>query len=384
MVSYLFLFILFLSSIGLVSSAEGNLPQHLSFENYRSILSFANDDDSKLVGELVGELNTNGSSEKEIWDNLLETDGWNVAERNEEKAKMKTTTTTAEADSSSSHFPFILCHVAKSSLCGQERHDVIDSLLSKGNDKNSDSSCGYFLNPLPIYNKNNNLRKGKIDVKEDNNRALFYGSCFYSSIQFSCASQIDDEDILVTPVVPLLKIRKHFYHTTEDEQSIDETTRSLAVILSPGIFSSHDKISEFAYLLQNLQSMDGGSSLLSDCDENVFKGSSISVDSAGMTSYFFLEFQSQVSRRCIRLFMEYVVEHPQVLSIEKVAKTVAFNYEAQWITQSSIPEEKPWFEIGLTGKNQIVQVADTGVDLDHCYLKEIDGESVMHTTVSYI
>jgi len=28
---------------------------------------------------------------------------------------------------------------------------------------------------------------------------------------------------------------------------------------------------------------------------------------------------------------------------------------------------RPWFDTGITGKNQIVAVSDSGVDMDHCY-----------------
>jgi len=78
---------------------------------------------------------------------------------------------------------------------------IVTENLPSESEQNNHSE--YFLNPLPIYNKNNNLRKGRSDIKEDSNKALLHGTCFYSSIQFSCASQIDDKDILVTPIVPL-------------------------------------------------------------------------------------------------------------------------------------------------------------------------------------
>jgi len=49
------------------------------------------------------------------------------------------------------------------------------------------------------------------------------------------------------------------------------------------------------------------------------------------------------------------------------------NTEASWITQSNKEYKYPWFDAGLTGEAQIVQVSDTGVDTENCYFRDGEG-----------
>ena len=49
------------------------------------------------------------------------------------------------------------------------------------------------------------------------------------------------------------------------------------------------------------------------------------------------------------------------------------NVNAQWITQSNVPDQRPWFDSGLTGRGQVVGVSDTGIDLDNCYFWDSNG-----------
>ncbi len=49
------------------------------------------------------------------------------------------------------------------------------------------------------------------------------------------------------------------------------------------------------------------------------------------------------------------------------------NVNAQWITQSNVPNQRPWFDSGLTGRGQVVGVSDTGIDLDNCYFWDSNG-----------
>lgn len=349
--------LLLLALVCKIAAADIGFPRYLSFRQYRNILSFADDKNIKLLETPA------------LWDDILE-DALNVGLKNAQQTK-RATTAQVHADFTLS--PIVLCHIEESDMCGVDRFNAINMILSKGL-----GFPKYFLNPVPLYN-NNNFHKKDSEGKENEE---FHGTCFMSSLESTHAKQIDEKNLLVTPVAPLLKIRKQFFHTTEDEDSIDETTRSLAVMLVPGIFSSETKDAfEFAHLLQKLQNMDNKSSFLSTCDKNVIQKASVSVGSIGMSLYFFYEFQSQFSYRCHKLFIEYIVGYPQVLSVEKVAKTTVLNHQARFIVESGDFEDRPWFNI-LTGKGQVVQVSDTGLDEEHCYLKDDSGEKVMRTTVS--
>jgi subtilisin family serine protease len=57
-----------------------------------------------------------------------------------------------------------------------------------------------------------------------------------------------------------------------------------------------------------------------------------------------------------------------------VPEVQATNLEAQWITQSGITEDRPFFDVGLTGKDQVVAVSDSGLDVDSCYFINDGGD----------
>ncbi len=57
--------------------------------------------------------------------------------------------------------------------------------------------------------------------------------------------------------------------------------------------------------------------------------------------------------------------HPLVLNVEVELPVTPDDYQSQWITQSGNPDERPLFDVGLTGKGQIVSVTDSGLDINH-------------------
>ena len=42
--------------------------------------------------------------------------------------------------------------------------------------------------------------------------------------------------------------------------------------------------------------------------------------------------------------------------------------------QTNIDGDRPWFEGGLNGKDQIISMSDTGVDVDNCYFYDTEEE----------
>jgi len=42
--------------------------------------------------------------------------------------------------------------------------------------------------------------------------------------------------------------------------------------------------------------------------------------------------------------------------------------------QTNIDGDRPWFEVGLNGKDQIISMSDTGVDVDNCYFYDTEEE----------
>ena len=76
---------------------------------------------------------------------------------------------------------------------------------------------------------------------------------------------------------------------------------------------------------------------------------------------------------CIVSFMIALSTHPSVLTVEPDTPITPHDYQSQWISQSyekSRPESKenrPFFEVGLTGKGQVISMSDSGLDVNNKY-----------------
>lgn len=77
--------------------------------------------------------------------------------------------------------------------------------------------------------------------------------------------------------------------------------------------------------------------------------------------------QTTNSMLCHKSFVLGLSNQPETLSVGKQSQFELQNDIAQWIVQSNIPDERPWFDVDLTGTAQIVQVSDDGLDTNHCY-----------------
>ena len=61
---------------------------------------------------------------------------------------------------------------------------------------------------------------------------------------------------------------------------------------------------------------------------------------------------------------------PEVCSVESVEQPRTLNDIAQWITQTGVLNKRPFWDAGITGEGQIVQVSDTGLDTNHCHFRD--------------
>lgn len=369
-------FALLLQSNAVHAATDGEFPPHLSIQDYRKIISFADDDDNKLINEFGV-----GTDNKPLfyWDHLLSGTSDDVG-----SGAVSSTGSNTSADKL---FPFIICHSDNSDMCGTDRYNAIDSVLSKVLEDN-DIFYGprYSIKRTPIYNKNFKRR-----TQDENKKDTLYGTCFFASLGVSLARNITKKEILVTPVAPLLKMRKNISTSLEgyDEDSIDEDTISISAMLAPGILSSHDGVVELARRMQNFHGLSESDAYFTDCDKKVFERSTVTVGSSDNSFYFFFEFLKQdlkagIKHKCHRLFASYIAEQQQVISVEKVMKNTVSNFHAKWIVESGVKEKNPWAETGLNGNGEIIFVADTGLDVHHCYLRDFNEDTVPLTTVRYL
>ncbi|KAG2389049.1 hypothetical protein C9374_014449 [Naegleria lovaniensis] len=77
-----------------------------------------------------------------------------------------------------------------------------------------------------------------------------------------------------------------------------------------------------------------------------------------------------------------ISKRSEVFWVELAPKNELHNYWARGITQSGLPESQPVTYRGLTGKNQIVTVGDSGLDGNSCFFHDSDHEVPYVNTTS--
>jgi len=78
------------------------------------------------------------------------------------------------------------------------------------------------------------------------------------------------------------------------------------------------------------------------------------------------EEEKVVNSECLLAFIATLSARPEVCSVEATTGLELFNHIAQWTTQSHMPNYRPFWDKGITGKGVVVQVSDTGLDTNHC------------------
>jgi subtilisin family serine protease len=75
----------------------------------------------------------------------------------------------------------------------------------------------------------------------------------------------------------------------------------------------------------------------------------------------------EVEKLCFTTLSLAIASSPDVCSIEMRKEAKVQNKVAQWVTQSALEGELPFFRAGLTGRGQVVAISDTGIDRNNCY-----------------
>lgn len=89
---------------------------------------------------------------------------------------------------------------------------------------------------------------------------------------------------------------------------------------------------------------------------------------------------SETDNTCILAMIAGMAVNPNTCFIELILpKSLQAEHDtskpnADWITQSYIHDENPFFDNGINGTGVVVAVSDTGIDLDNCYFLDNDHE----------
>ena len=74
----------------------------------------------------------------------------------------------------------------------------------------------------------------------------------------------------------------------------------------------------------------------------------------------------EVDVYCVLGLIAHLGINNKVCQLEVTPTQTVANDQAQWLTQTAVKNERPFFDVGLDGTGQVVAVSDTGVDRDNC------------------
>ncbi|CAM9508566.1 unnamed protein product, partial [Sphacelaria rigidula] len=79
---------------------------------------------------------------------------------------------------------------------------------------------------------------------------------------------------------------------------------------------------------------------------------------------------------CLTALLAYVSMQPEVHYVTARRRSATMNREAAWVVQSGVSGYWPLWAEKIQGQDEIIGVADTGLDLNHCQFSEDDGDSI--------
>lgn len=129
---------------------------------------------------------------------------------------------------------------------------------------------------------------------------------------------------------------------------------------------------EYGYLIGEEKLLELKGPLTADpnyCDSTLESDVEVDVTDFGFVRVS-LKTQTFKSRSCFKIFAYAMAAAPEICYIERIVPIETNNEDAQWSSQSNTLCDFPFFDSGLTGKNQIVSLSDTGIDLKSCYFKD--------------
>ena len=83
----------------------------------------------------------------------------------------------------------------------------------------------------------------------------------------------------------------------------------------------------------------------------------------------------KIENTCLLVAFAAIMVSPSTCTIETRKPMKTANINAQWLMQTYAKDEKPFYDVGLTGRNMIVAVSDTGLDVHNCYFADPDVEA---------
>uniref|UniRef100_A0A7S4MVU2 subtilisin n=1 Tax=Odontella aurita TaxID=265563 RepID=A0A7S4MVU2_9STRA len=81
----------------------------------------------------------------------------------------------------------------------------------------------------------------------------------------------------------------------------------------------------------------------------------------------------QNSTSCLLHLIDQLAARAEICSVGTIPEMETKNSNAQWIVQSGTTNYRPFFDMGITGKGEVIACSDTGLDMEHCYFRDASG-----------
>jgi len=89
-------------------------------------------------------------------------------------------------------------------------------------------------------------------------------------------------------------------------------------------------------------------------------------------------------KSCIYQFLLSLSLQKCICTIQVQSKLNIFNHNIQWLVQTGVKNEIPWYDKHIDGTNQVIGISDTGIDMDHCYFKNNNTSSLHYGEIDTI
>ena len=99
--------------------------------------------------------------------------------------------------------------------------------------------------------------------------------------------------------------------------------------------------------------------------------------------FVYIDGVDKSSPSCAVAITAYLSTKNEVCALSPVSASVLMNQEAQWIVQSGTNNQRPFWNVGIKGNGQVIQVSDTGLDQDNCYFYDSSGKVRTTTYTNY-
>ena len=337
-------------SVGSISGAS--LPRGIKFgvEDFNSVLS-------SEIDEHFGTRHLASTEYTEMWFNAID---YEWGRLNEQRR--------LDGDSADGLSPYLVCDVDYGKL-GAECHELVrkhfgEDLVTVYNDY--DKSCyvasatvavaqsapsSLVVTPLILEAK---IRKGVVD---DIELAEPMPSSFHALFCPGLAYDYSEAEGLAQSIIASLndEADPRRFLLSDDEKAHRLHVSRAFLRTDADVKTRHDERQEF-WERKLLAGIESGA-----C-KDMFDLLEIEVSdlSAGFTVSLPQEDQGSGIRECLHSLVAGLSVSDSICSIESRHEMVTLNAQAQWVTQSNVRDSRPFFDVGLSGEGQVVQVSDTG------------------------